>query len=310
MHNSTEKLMQQDQLRNNLRVPLTHAASSSEAIEISNSYQHSLVVWLYYGSYSILRASYSLVRLLNVSHTFFRGFFLGIWLGLLRHETLLKINNIYYSKTKRYKDPNYNKGGLWTWESAIIARYFCNCKRLLLIGAGGGREVIALRRLGYDVDGCECNSDLVQVANAFLEQEGLSPNIQFAPPDICPTVKGAGPLYHGLIVGWGAYMLIQGRDNRVALLRKMRSHVNAGAPLLVSFFFRSPDARQFLITKAAGNTLRRLLRRKNIELGDALEPEYVHYFTQEEITGELHDAGFMLDYYTEVPYGHAVGIAS
>src|SRR6476620_4830683 len=103
MHNSTEKLMQQDQLRNNLRVPLTHAASSSEAIEISNSYQHSLVVWLYYGSYSILRASYSLVRLLNVSHTFFRGFFLGIWLGLLRHETLLKINNIYYSKTKRYK---------------------------------------------------------------------------------------------------------------------------------------------------------------------------------------------------------------
>jgi hypothetical protein len=245
-----------------------------------------------------------------VSHTFFRGIFSGIWLGFLRDETLRKINNVYYSKTSRYKNPSYNKGGLWTWESAIIARYFCNRKRLLLIGAGGGREVIALRRLGYDVDGCECNSDLMRVANAFLEQEGLSPNIQFALPDSCPSTKGACPPYDGLIVGWGAYMLIQGRDNRVDLLRKMRSHVNAGAPLLVSFFFRSPDARQFFVIKAAGNTLRRLLGRKNIELGDALEPEYVHYFTQEEITGELRDAGFTLEYYTEVPYGHAVGVAN
>ena len=73
------------------------------------------------------------------SHALLRGLFSGIWLGLLRHETLLKINRSYYSCTKKYKDFSYNKSGLWAWERAIIARYFRNCKRLLLIGAGGGR---------------------------------------------------------------------------------------------------------------------------------------------------------------------------
>jgi len=306
--------MQQDQLKNSFGVlggaGESQSSSSSELCDSTEPYQHHPIVWLYYGAYSVLRGSYSLVKLIIVFHALLRGLFSGICLGLLRDETLLKINNTYYSSTKKYKDPDYNKGGLWAWERAIIARYFHNCKRLLLIGAGGGREVLALRRLGYDVHGFECNSDLVHVANALLEEEGLSPRIQFAPPDMCPTGKGPQLTYDGLIVGWGAYMLIQGRNNRVALLRKMRAHVNAGAPLLISFFFRSPDARQFLITKAAGNTLRRLLGRENIEVGDALEPEYVHYFTQEEITAELREGGFVLEYYTQVPYGHAVGIAS
>jgi len=94
------------------------------------------------------------------------------------------------------------------------------------------------------------------------------------------------------------------------VLRKMRAQVNSGTPLLVSFFSRSPKAKQFLVSMAVGNSLRRVLGRENLEIGDALEPEYVHYFTQEEITGELRDAGFTLEYYTEVPYGHAVGTAS
>jgi hypothetical protein len=56
--------------------------------------------------------------------------------------------------------------------------------------------------------------------------------------------------------------------------------------------------------------LRRLRQREKIELGDALEPEYVHYFTQNEIAGELREGGFALQYYGEDPYGHAVGMAS
>ena len=150
----------------------------------------------------------------------------------------------------------------------------------------------------------------MRVANALLNEEGLSSSVRFAPPDMCPNGKASRLIYDGLIVGWGAYMLILGHDKRIAVLRKMRAEINAGTPLLVSFFTRSPKSKQFLVSIAVGNSLRRVLGRENIELGDALEPEYVHYFTQEEITGELRDAGFMLDYYTEVPYGHAVGIAS
>jgi hypothetical protein len=264
------------------------------------------MIRLYYATYRFLPASYRLLKLLTASHLLLRAVFSGIWLGLLRRETLLKINGDYYSSSKRYGDPNYNRSGLLPWESAMIAEYFQNCKRLLLVGAGGGREVLALRQLGYEVHGFECNSDLVRVANALLRGEATA-RVQFAPPDTCPTFQAT---YDGLIVGWGAYMLIQGRDHRTALLRKMRAHVGVGSPLLVSFFFRSPEARRFFVTTTVGNALRRLLRRGNIELGDALEPEYVHYFTQEEIAEELREGGFALEYYREDPYGHAVGLAS
>jgi 2-polyprenyl-3-methyl-5-hydroxy-6-metoxy-1,4-benzoquinol methylase len=302
------------QLKNSFGVPResgqSQSSSSSKPSDTIEPYQSDPIVWLYYGAYSVVRGSYICVKLLINSHALLRGLFSGIWLGLLRHETLLKINRFYYSRTKKYKDSSYNKSGLWAWESAIIARYFRNCKRLLLIGAGGGREVLALRRLGYEVNGFECNSELVRVANTLLNEEGLSASIRFEPPDMCPNSNASRPIYDGLIVGWGAYMLIRGHDKRVAVLRKMRAEVNAGAPLLVSFFSRSPKTKQFLVSMAVGNSLRWVLGRENIELGDALEPEYVHYFSQEEITGELRDAGFMLEYYTEVPYGHAVGIAS
>lgn len=262
------------------------------------------VVRLYYTTYKLLPSTR---KLLSAFYLILTACFSGIWLGLLRRETLLEIDNVYYSSTKKYRDGQYNKRGLWAWEKAMIARYFHNGKRLLLVGAGGGREVLALTRLGFEVHGFECNAELVCVANTLLEEEGLPPSVQFVPPDTCPV----GPAtYDGLIVGWGAYMLIQGRAKRIALLQSMRSHVRPGTPLLLSFFFRSLTAKRFLVTTAIGNMLRRLLRREEIELGDALEPEYVHYSTREEIAGELREGGFALEHYSEDPYGHAIGIAN
>lgn len=265
------------------------------------------MIGLYYLSYSLLPATHKLLNLLMASHLLLRALFSGIWLGVLRREALLEINSAYYSRSKKYKDPGYNKSGFLGWERTMIARYFQNCKRFLVVGAGGGREVMALRRLGYEVDGFECNCELIPVANALLEEEGLNPSVRFAAPD---TFAIGEVIYDGLIVGWGAYMLIQGRHNRIALVRKMRSTIGTGAPLFVSFFVRSADARWFFVTKAIGNGFRRLLGRENIELGDALEPEYVHYFTKDEIAAELREGGFVLEYYSDHPYGHAVGIAT
>jgi len=246
-------------------------------------------------------------KLLNAFYLVFKACFSGIWLGLLKRETLLEIDNAYYSNTPKYRDERYNKSGLLAWENAMIVRYFQNGKRLLVVGAGGGREVLALTKLGYEVHGFECNAELVCAANALLEGEGLPPRIHVVQPDTCPTGQVA---YDGLIVGWGTYMLIQGRAKRIAFLRSMRAQVGPGAPVLLSFFFRSPNAKRFMVTAAIGNALRRLLGREEIEPGDALEPEYVHYSTREEITGELRESGFKLEHYSEDQYGHAVGIAS
>ena len=80
---------------------------------------------------------------------------------------------------------------------------------------------------------------------------------------------------------------IQGRTKRIALLKSMREQSHAGAPLLVSFFVRRPDEQRYKIIAALGNFFRGLAGRERIEVGDDLEPEYVHYFTEEELSKEL-----------------------
>lgn len=261
------------------------------------------LVNLYYGTYHSLKFIY---KLLLTFYSVLSACFAGFWLGVLKRNTLLAIDERYYSSHARYQDNDYNRSGLWLWEDDMMARYFEGKKQLVLVGAGAGREVLALRRLGYDVQGFECNADLVKNANVMLEQEGFPPNVQVSPPDICPP---SGQTFDGLIVGWGAYMLIQGRAKRIALLKSMREQGDTGAPLLVSFFVRRPDEQRYKIIAALGNFFRRLSGRDLIEVGDDLEPEYVHYFTEEELSKELTEAGFRLEYFADTPYGHAVAFA-
>lgn len=262
------------------------------------------VVRIYYATHWSLVRTYTL---LNAFHALLRASVAGLWLGVLTRDALLDIDNAFYSSTPQYRGDEYNQRGLWRWEQRVISRYFPTCRRVLVVGAGGGREVLALARRGYEVHGVECNPDLVHAANLLLEREALPPRVLYAPPDTCGEHSA---IYDGLIIGWGAYMLIQGRARRVALLQSMRAQVHPGAPVLVSFFFRSPAARRFRVTTAIGNTLRWLLGREGLELGDALEPEYVHYFTKDQITAELQEGGFALECYSEDQYGHVVGTAT
>ena len=57
-----------------------------------------------------------------------------------------------------------------------------------------------------------------------------------------------------------------------------------------------------------GNLIKRILGGDSLEPGDSLVPNYVHYFTKDEISHELTEAGFELVMYCSEEYGHAVGI--
>ena len=175
-----------------------------------------------------------------------------------------------------------------------------------MAGAGGGREILALRQLGYDAVGFECNARLVSFANRLLSGEGVGGEVLPAPRD--GVAPGLGN-YDGVIVGWGAYMLIRGRAARVEFLRSLRRHVPDDAPILLSFFTRSEDQTFFKLSAAVGNVLRRLLGRERLELGDGLAPNYVHCFTEGEVALELAEAGFELVSYQTDGYGRAIGAA-
>ncbi|MEW5802927.1 MAG: SAM-dependent methyltransferase [bacterium] len=235
--------------------------------------------------------------------------FTGFWLGILKRETFHLIDNKFFNNDdnrKIYHNNEYNRSGFFEWEKIIIENYFQQCKSLLVTSAGGGREMLALMKRGYEVEGFECNNALVECAHRLFIEEGFPPRIQSAPRDQCPPVT---KIYDGIIVGWSAYMYIQGRTNRIAFLKILRKLLRERAPILLSFFAYPDKPFYFRMIKAVANSIRWPLGRELAEAGDDLVPNYVHIFNEEEIASELNEAGFQLELYSTDLYGHAVGFA-
>ncbi len=231
----------------------------------------------------------------------------GGWLGWLDHRDLDDLARRQYARWPRYRDDTYNTSGLTRWEADVVRAHFPAEGALLVGAAGGGREALALARSGYRVDAFDCVEPLVAYARETLSRLGVPVRLELAPPGGVPEGLGR---HVGAIVGWGGYMHIPGRGARIAFLRGLRRHVDAGAPLLVSFFTRAGPSRRLDWTLRIARTLRRLRRSPDVvEYGDTLDRTFDHLFTKDEIAQEMAAADFALVSYAETPYGHAVGRA-
>jgi SAM-dependent methyltransferase len=245
-------------------------------------------------------------RHLLTSYRLMHGIMSGVGLGVLSREHLHAISERAYAGIDTYQADDYNRGGLSPWEERAVESYFGACTRVLVAAAGGGREVLALRRRGLKVDGFEAHPALVAYANELLKREGHGDSIRPAPWDACPEYEDT---YDGAIIGWGAYMHIRGRDRRVALLDQLRDRLETGSPLLLSFLGVERFSRWMRLAAAIGSALAVVTRRERVELGDWMEPDYKHYFTREQLRRELADGGFEMAEFSSGPLGSAVGIA-
>jgi len=256
------------------------------------------------------------MRFYNIIYDYIYDLFCAFWLGIFEKETLNLLSDYHHDKSE-YSWKEWNKGGLFIWEKEAIEKYFKNCKSILVTSIGGGREVLALRYLGYDADGFDCNAKLVECANELLYKEGFNPNIKLVPKDICPALSRK---YDGVIIGWGSYELIKGRKHRISFLKEIRFNMNEKSPILLSFFYVKPKHKRSIsrlkrIAKM-GNIIKSILKREHLEVGDSLHAEkpklffnFVHYFSKQQITSELREGGFELVYFNDRPYAHTVGIA-
>ena len=235
-----------------------------------------------------------------------RVLFEGFWLGIGTRRFFHGIDDFCYRSWSRYHDESYNRGGLHAWEARVIEQYFQGRESVLLAAAGGGREALALTKMGFQVRGFECHEGLRNVANGLLAQASPDNSILACKRDHCPDLDET---FDGLIIGWGAYMLIQESHRRVAFLRRMRARTVPGAPLLLSFYYRDGDTRQLLWTARLANFLRMICFRSKVEIGDRLAPNFVHYFSRNEIERELALADFQLVSFNTLEYGHAVAAA-
>ncbi|HET6360506.1 MAG TPA: class I SAM-dependent methyltransferase [Gemmatimonadota bacterium] len=230
----------------------------------------------------------------------------GLWLGLLTREQLHDVGEHYFSRERFYRTDEYNKSGLFPWEKKAVDEHFTSCRRILLVAAGGGRELIALRRQGFEVDAFDAHPDLVRFANDLLVREGMVPDVRSAPWDHGPDIDDT---YDGVIVGWGGYMHIRGRERRVRFLRELRQRMKSGAPILLSFYTTSEKARYHRWVARVGKASAWLLRRERVDLGDCLLPFYAHFFTKGRLEQEVIEGGLEPVMFETMEYGHAVGRA-
>lgn len=236
-----------------------------------------------------------------------KGAFEGVALALLDQQALHEVDEEYYDQQLIYLDETYNDGGLFPWETRAVERYFAGRRRLLVTAAGAGREVLALEKLGYEVHGFECHPRLRARGNELMTTHGLTARLHPMERDTAPP-PGPEP-YDGIIVGWGSYTHMRGRDARISMLRGLRRQAASDAPVLLSFWLNKGQNRYLPWIRQVGRAARWLGGTQGVELGDALNPDFVHRFTEQEIENELSAGGFELIVFDDRDFGHAIGTA-
>ena len=159
----------------------------------------------------------------------------GIALGLLSNKQLEGLTVLRYSteaSVASYSEPSYVNSGLFTWERETIQRFFPRGGRVLVAAAGAGREMIALAKAGFAVDGFDCCSLLVESGRQELRKQEIDARLDYAPPSAVPTHGGR---YDAVLVGFSGYMYIPGRDRRIRFLRDLCGFLDPEAPVMVSF---------------------------------------------------------------------------
>jgi SAM-dependent methyltransferase len=237
----------------------------------------------------------------------------GLMLGLMTAQDLVAVDEHYYrSRHSRdglaysYGDDAHNTSGLFDWEQAAIATHFPEGGRIVVTGAGAGREVLALLEAGYDAVGFDPNRELVEAGQRLLAERGHPDRLHVIARDQFPDASGG---WDGVVVGWGSYTHLSSRARRVDFLQAARRRLQPGAPLLLSGFLREPGDWYHERVFRMANRLRRVLRRPPVELGDTLFGTFVHRFTPAELEGELRSGGFAVIDVIAEPYGHAIARA-
>jgi hypothetical protein len=234
----------------------------------------------------------------------------GFWLGCLNADDLNAVTAEHFDRSQYYASTEHNLSGFFGWEKFVLERFFRRGSRILVAGAGGGREVLALRKAGFDAEGFECSAPLVRASEQIFDRAGESKYVTLCAPDRVPQ----GPqIYDGLVVGWTVYTHIPTKARRIAFLQGLRQRALSNSPLLVSYFARQSRSSDDVLVHRTATLSRFLLRgrKEPVEMGDHISyARFIRSFTSDEVEAELRTGGFRsAQHGAEGDLGYTVGIA-
>ena len=211
-------------------------------------------------------------------------------------------NDMTYGASDVYRPDAANyRSELFNWEVDAIGRLFPPPPaRILVGGAGGGREAFALAARGYEVVAFDPSAPLVRSMAAHAGPGGrvtpLLGRYEDLPMLLTPAAAPAErislhdvAMFDAALFGWTSYSHIRRREARVVALRQIGA-VTSG-PIVASFY----------LDRAAGSPaqtrLGRLARRAGLGTGQDRFTTHVgfyHLSSPVELRSEARDAGLAL----------------
>jgi len=207
--------------------------------------------------------------------------------------------------------------GFFDWEArAIAAPEFPRAGRILIGGAGGGREARALSALGYSVVAFDPSAPLVEGGRRDLAGHPVT-LVRASYDDLARAARGEpssldlvlrGVSFDAVILGWASLSHVMDAAARLEVLRSARA-LAPSAPLLLSFLAAGATAPEI---GRGRRTLRRWFARMGAPGRAAPGDRFVawagflHVLATDDVRTLATEAGYRVALLDASPYGLAL----
>jgi SAM-dependent methyltransferase len=184
------------------------------------------------------------------------------------------------------------RGGLASWESTVADRYVKPGDRILLVGCGSGRDVVAFLERGCVVTGIDPAERALTRARDYLTKHGGDAALKCGFFEDCNDEQ----VFDVLWFSWFVYGYIPDSKRRIRMLKQATRNVSRSGYVVISYPTDPPRSRAAGLVRFA----QRLWRSDwALEEGDVIGRvegttlfTYEHRFTRDQIEQETRAAGF------------------
>ena len=198
--------------------------------------------------------------------------------------------------------------GLFPWEQDFCLPFLKPGDRILVVGCGSGRDLLALLERGYRASGLDPVPQCLAVAGRRLAERGLRAELIAAPIETARLE----PRFDVFLFSWFCYSYIPERARRVSVLAKVRALLPPDGRVLISYIRAEPAPRRSLWRLARG-TAWATRSDWRPEYGDVFVARhdnrclhYEHRFQPAEIESEATAAGLTVAFHDHAGDGNLV----